>query len=384
MQLSIDFETRSTTDLPKAGVYRYAQDPNTEVWCMAFAFEEDEEPQLWVPGDPVPAELRFAETYRAWNAQFERVIWREICVKRYGFPAVDLEQFFCTQAEAAAMALPLGLGKCASVLRVEDKDEAGSRLMKQMAKPRKPRKDEDPDALLWWDDAGRRARLYDYCKQDVVVEKAIAKKIRRLPLRERRAYVLDQRINDRGVHLDMELVGAMQEMAEEAVARANVTLSELTEGECTEITNTGQLRAYLGVDSVAAGVVSEMLEDDETAEGMLPVLQLRADNGKSSVSKLASMLRCAVDGVIHGLLQYHGAATGRWAGRLVQPQNFPRPTLDAESFIDRVLRGDYDAVAEEAPVMEVLSSMLRSTLVPEYGKAFMCADFAAIEGWVVA
>ena len=383
VQLSIDFETRSTTDLPKAGVYRYSQDPNTDVWCMAFAFEDDEEPQLWVPGDPVTAELRFAESFRAWNAQFERTIWREICVKRYGFPAIDRDQFYCTQAEAAAMALPLGLGKCATVLRVDDKDDAGHRLMLRMAKPRKPRKNEDPNALLWWDDGGRRARLYDYCKQDVVVEKAIAKKLRRLPKRERRAYLLDQKINDRGVRVDMELALAMHEMAEEAVARANVTLHELTDGACSEITNTSKLRSYLAMESVTKQAVAEelALEPEGTRRD---VLQLRADNGKSSVSKLASMFRVHILGKLHGLLQYHGASTGRWAGRLVQPQNFPRPMKNVERFIDRVRLGDYDAVAEEAPVMEVLASMLRSLLIPDKDSSFMCADFSAIEGWVVA
>lgn len=384
MQLSIDFETRSTTDLPQQGVYRYAQDPNTDVWCMAYSFDVDDEPQLWVPGDPVPMELAYAESLRAWNAQFERVIWRDICVKRYGFPDRQLEDFFCTQAEAAAMALPLGLGKCASVLRVEDKDDAGHRLMKRMAKPRKPRKSEDPDALLWWDDEGRRARLYDYCKQDVRVEQQIAERVRRLPKRERRAYLLDQRINDRGVHLDMELVEAAKGMAEEAVARANVTLHELTGGECAEITNTGHLRSWLGVDSVAAGVVSELLES-EPPGARRDVLRLRADNGKSSVSKLAKMLGCQVAGILHGLLQYHGASTGRWAGRLVQPQNFPRPTVpEVQGWIDAVLFGDYDVIAEHLPVMEVLASMLRSMLVPAPGMRFMCADFSAIEGWVVA
>ncbi len=380
MQLSIDFETRSTTDLPRQGVYRYVQDPNTEIWCMAYAWPGEEEPQLWVPGMPVPDELYAAESFRAWNAQFERIVWKTIGVERYGFPEVKLDQWYCTQAEAAAMALPLGLGKCASVLRVEDKDDAGNRLMKQMAKPRKPRKNEDPDALLWWDDEGRRARLYDYCKQDVRVEQQVAEKLRRLPKRERRAYLLDQQINDRGVEVDMDLVRSMQVLANEAMGRASVRLDELTEGAVTSVTDTAGLRKYLGVDSVAADRVAELLRE-ETDPVRREILQLRADNGKSSVGKLDAIMRCEVNGRLHGLLQYHGASTGRWAGRLVQPQNFPRPTVkDPERFIPLVLDGRYDEIEEEAPVMEVLASLLRSTLVGR----FVCADFSSIEGWVVA
>jgi DNA polymerase len=163
--ISIDFETRSTVDLKKAGVYVYADHPDTDVWCMAYAIG-DEEPQIWVPGDPVPDKIweacdRFLD-FRAWNANFERIIWEEQLAFFHHFPKLPPEYWVDTAAEAAAMALPRALGQAARVLGLkEQKDVAGHRLMMQMARPR------TKDPLTWWDDSERFRRLIQYCKKDV-------------------------------------------------------------------------------------------------------------------------------------------------------------------------------------------------------------------------
>lgn len=393
--LSIDFESRSTVDLRSTGVYPYAAHPTTDLWCMCYALG-DGEVQLWLPGDPVPGEIEYAldndYDFRAWNAQFERTMWREICLPRYGFPVVPLERWVDTAAEAAAMSLPRGLGKAAEVLgTTHQKDGKGHRLMMQMAMPRKPRQGEDQNALLWWDDEGRLARLCNYCATDVETERSIALKLRRLSSAERKIYVMDQRINDRGVLIDVKLVRALKTLADECMARADQRLWELTDGTVEAVTNVQNIRRWLrdaGVplDDLTKQTVAETLSIEDLPEGVFEVLSIRKDAGKTSVRKLEAMLKCiGEDNRARGLLLYHGANTGRWSGRLIQPQNFPRPTIkDVESLIPMVLQGDYDGLEALHPILEIVSSLLRSCLIPEEGTRFMCGDFSAIEGHVTA
>lgn len=390
MTISIDFETRSTADLRKTGVYRYAQDKNTDVWCMAYALD-DGEPKVWVPSDPVDTELAlYIETggeLRAWNAQFERTIWNEIMVKRYGWPATTIEQWVCTAAEARAMALPGSLDMAAQVLGVDQqKDKQGASLMLRMARPRALNQEGKP---IWWDVPDRVARLIQYCAQDVRTEIAIAKAIRRLGETERAVFELDQKINDRGVQLDVKLAKAAKHVAEKATLEANRAMYDLTHGKVAKVSNVGRLTAWLReqgleVESLGKNSIKAL---QENAEGKLAdVLTLRTEAGKSSVAKIESMLNCVcADGRVRGLLLYHGAATGRWAGRLVQPQNFPRGNIpDIEAYIPLVYAKDVEGVDALAPPLDVISSMLRSMLIAGPGKKLVAADFAAIEARVLA
>jgi DNA polymerase len=161
MTVSIDFETRSTVDLRRTGVYKYAQDKTTDVWCMAYAFD-DNEPQIWTPGMELDQNLveyitQKVGDLRAWNANFERTIWNEILVSRYDWPKTSIEQWVCTASEARAMALPGSLEMSAKVLGVqEQKDKEGSNLMLRMARPRSFSDDGSP---IWWDIPDRVNRL---------------------------------------------------------------------------------------------------------------------------------------------------------------------------------------------------------------------------------
>jgi DNA polymerase len=206
-----DFETRSIIDLRKCGAYQYASHPSTDVWCCAFAVD-DGDIRVWIPGDDVPPEFIQAAHDSDWlvssfNDTFERLIEREIMGPRYGWPQIPIEQHRCSQAAALALALPASLDGAARALGLEQqKDDAGRRLMMQMARPRKPRADEDPNGTYWFDDAERRARLYEYCQQDVATERSLAQRIAPLIPSEQRLWELDQRINDRGVYLDGMLI----------------------------------------------------------------------------------------------------------------------------------------------------------------------------------
>lgn len=389
--LSIDFETRSAVDLRATGVYRYAEDPSTDVWCMAWAFG-DEEPEIWRPGEPVPARVAewvgHGNPMRAWNANFERVVWNTILAQRYGFPTTTREQWYCSAAEARAMALPGDLGGAAMVLGVEQqKDTAGRRLMLQMSKPRRILPDGKPE---WWNTADKVRKLMDYCLQDVRTERAVAAKVSELATREREVFLLDQTINDRGVQVDRALVLAAQDVAARAVDKANSRLREITQRPGAAVTNVGELLDWIrsrGIDSESLDKQAvAVLKREELPADVAEAIRLREECGKSSVAKLSTMLDAAcADGRIRGLLLYHGAATGRWAGRLVQPQNFPRGNVDKpEQFIPAVLAGDVDLIDLHYAPLEVVSAMLRAMLVASPGRLLVAADFAAIEARVLA
>jgi DNA polymerase bacteriophage-type len=391
MSISIDFETRSRIDLRKTGVYPYAAHASTDVWCMAWA-TPDEEPQLWVPGMPLPEllldHIAVGGELRAWNAQFERVIWGAIMAPRYGFPLPALEQWYDTAADAAAMSLPRGLGDAANALGMDvGKDAAGHRLMLQMARPRSISLN---GAITWWDDADRRQRLYEYCRQDVRVEREIARRLRPLSPAERQVYLLDQRVNDRGVQLDLELISGAQDLVARAASYADREVRELTGGAVQSTRKVADLTRWLqaqGVDleNVRKDTLRDLLSGDVVGVER-EVIELRAESAKSSTAKLAAMQHAAdAAGRARGLLLYHGAGTGRWSGKLIQPQNLPRPTVKGvERFIPAVLRGDYDAIAVEEPVLGVVSSMLRSMITASPGHRLMAADFAQIEARVLA
>jgi DNA polymerase family A len=399
--LSIDFETRSTVDLKKTGVYPYAAHPDTDVWCIAYAFD-DEAPELWSPGgfvagqgmvmnalpDRIKAHIIDGGEMRAWNAQFERIIWREIMVERYGAPVILDGQWNDTAAEAAAMALPRALGQAANVTGVsQQKDDAGYRLMLQMSKPRRI----EPDGtIVWWDTPDKKAKLFAYCQQDVKTERAMYHVVRRLTPHERDIYLLDQRINDRGVLVDVPLVVMAQAVADIGIERANIVLRQLTAGAVPSVTDHKALTKWLqsqGVDtdSVAKAAVKGLLDGDDLLPAVREALETRQDAGRTSIAKLHAFLDVAGDDHrARGLLLYHAASTGRWGGKLIQPQNFPRGDVpEIESYIGLVMECAYDLIALSYHPISVVSSMLRSMLRAPDGCELVVADFSAIEARVV-
>lgn len=390
--VSVDFETRSATDLRKTGVYRYAGCHTTDIWCMAYAFD-DEEPRVWVPGDPVDQRLadHISEggMLRAWNANFERVIWNCIMVRRYGWPATSSTQWHCTMAQARAMGLPGALGQAAAVLAVEQqKDKEGQALMMRMARPRRTTENGEH---VWWDVPSKIKQLIDYCVQDVHTEVSVAKALTALSPTERNIFLLDQRINDRGMCLDLPLLHLVRDLADKSRNEINVEIARLTSGAVKSATRGSELIEWLGrygvvTKSVDKHHVAKMLEDDRLHPVIRRVLELRQAGAKSSTAKLDSMnYAVCVDGRMRGLLQYHGAATGRWSGRLVQPQNFPRPSLgneEIEEVIGKLLT--HQDTAEHGHGTVLASDLLRSLLVAAPGHRLMFADYSAIEARVLA
>jgi DNA polymerase len=393
MVVSIDFETRSAVDLRKTGVYKYAADQSTDIWCMAYKAPWSDDVLVWQPGDAVDTHLEdwimAGGLLSAWNANFERVIWNEIMVGRYQWPATKIKQWRCTMAQASAMGLPRALGQAAAVLGVEEqKDKAGAALMLRMARPRKVNAD---GSYTWWNTKDKIEQLIQYCRQDVRTELSVAETLNAMPDAERRLYQLDQRINDRGVALDVDLVHRVKALAGNASVEIDAEIQRLTKGQVKAATNGMDLVAWLNSHGIATKsvdkqTVARLLTSDKLHPVIRQVLTLRQNGAKSSTAKYDAMLHAVnADGRMRGLLVYHGAATGRWSGKLVQPQNFPRPQKKQDELDEIIakLKADKD-VSEHGAGTVLASDLLRSMLIADDGHRLMFADYSAIEARVLA
>lgn len=432
--LSIDFETGSACDLKASGAAKYAEDPSTRIICIAgnSPWDAQDPERVWSVHLPAPgfpevsydgilntACLNEALTWvgdgnpvAAWNAMFEFHIWNKVFLKQRGtarrVPRLDLGQLHDTMARAAYWGLPLSLDMASQALPRLGiaKDMDGHRLMKRMSSPRKTETLDDGSSIYeWWDstDLQRVKRLLEYCANDVRTEVAIGKVLPALPDRERKIWLLDAKVNIRGIALDRKLVGAMQALTTRETNRLNREMAKATGGL---VVTTGQTVALAnwcekhGLTDAMNGVPKDRLPQlIATAESspfippeVAQALRIRQEAGKSSVAKLQAMEAFAcMDGRMRGLTQYYGAfRTGRWAGRGPQLQNFPRSEVkDQALLVDYLLGRSPDPEGLEllfgVTPLTALSSALRGCLYVENPKhEFASIDFSQIEARVLA
>lgn len=407
--LSIDFETRSLSDLRRTGVHVYAEDPSTRVICMAWAFD-DEPVQVWRAGDPFPQRVldhvERGGRVRAFNAGFEWVIWNQVLTRQLGGKTtiagqvqLSLSQIEDTMASAAFWGLPLSLdmaGPAAGLTVTKDKD--GHRLMLQMTKPR--RFNPLTGDVEWWDetDPEKLDRLCRYCAQDVEVERAIANTLPGLSDEERQTWMLDQRINAAGVGVDYNLVMRLRDLAGQAAANANQELARLTNGQVQSVNQHAAFLSWLQFhgypyDNLRRATVEQRLDEPGVSDMERRGLEIRADVARNSAAKLNAMLNASRVrggiGDVRGMLQYYGAnRTGRWAGRLIQLQNMPRGVIgkntDAAIAMIEAGVGLEELEALFGPAMGIVMSCLRGCIVARPGKKLVVADFSQIEARVVA
>ena len=370
---SIDFETRSTVDLPTFGLDKYCKDPTTQVICMGYSIDGNAV-RIWTPDQTPPEWLFDPETkFTAWNAAFEVNIMRHVLK----IP-VRWDQFSDSMALAAANNLPQSLEECAIVLKVtEQKDATGKRLIQKLSKPKRNGEFENDPLLL--------AQMYEYCKQDVRTEMAVARELRALGEREQRVWEMTQMINDRGVPVDpLELTNALA---------AVVTNKATIESEITTLTGgiTANQPAKLAelireaglmVQDLTAETVAKLLADSKIPNKVRRILELRRLGSLTSVAKYEKMLEVQVGGRIRNTLVYHGASTGRFASRGgLNLQNLARPSIDGEALneaIERVL------VQGRGGTMDELSSLVRSAIKAPGGYVFVDCDFSSIENRVAS
>ena len=392
--LAIDIETYSDVDLISCGVYKYSSSPYFEILLIAYSVDDKETVCIDVANGEEPPkefmEMLFDDTVTktAFNANFERT-----CFSNYYQHSFRPEAWRCTAVQAAMLALPLSLEGVGAVLGLDkQKMTEGKELIKYFCSPCKATKSNGGRTRNLPKDAPEKWRQFKtYCIRDVDVEKQIRQRLAKFPIpkREQEIYCLDQRINDRGIMVDRNLVN-------HAVA-CDLLYKETATARAYELTglenpnSVSQLKFWLKekgleVDSLAKDTVKDL---STKAEGdVQEVLKLRLATSKTSVKKYEAIDRSVcVENRVHGLLQFYGAnRTGRWAGRLVQIHNLPQNHLpDLELARALVSEGRYEEVElfyESTP--NVLSELIRTAFVAKPGCRFIISDYSAIEARVLA
>ncbi len=405
--LSIDIESFSSTDLTKCGVYRYSQSPDFEILLFGYSVDGGEVKVIDIAnGEIIPQEIIHAltdDTITKWafNAQFERIClshWLE----RMGVqidPHNHFSQFLnpsswrCSMVWSAYMGLPLSLEGAGAVLGLEkQKLKEGKELIRYFSMPCSPTKSKAGRSRNLHSDAPEKWNLYKaYNARDVETELEIQEKLRNFPVPdiEWDNYILDQKINDRGIQIDLELVTEAIRFDSRAKGELIQLMQQLTELENPN--SVMQMKDWLAdrgleTESLGKAAVKSLLKS--APEPLGKVLELRQSLAKSSVKKYTSMANAVgSDDRVRGLLQFYGAnRTGRFAGRLIQTQNMPQnhlPDLDlARQFVKS---GDYEMLETlYGNVPEVLSELIRTAFVPKPGHQFIVADFSAIEARVLS
>ena len=394
--LSIDIETRSSIEIGKAGLYRYAQSPDFGI--LLFAYQMDEGPVEIIDlaqGEEIPRQVVEALqdsgiTKHAYNAAFE---W--YCLNRAGY-RTPLDQWRCTMAHSLYCGYPAGLdatGKAVGLPQDKQKLAAGKALIRYFCVPCKPTKNNGNRTWNLPKHAPEKWELFKgYCRQDVVAEHNILRRLEQFPMpeEEERLWQMDVRMNAFGVRVDEELTdGALyidersrQDLMGEAMGitgidnpNSTVQLMEWLEKNGTE------------TDNLRKATVTDLLAG-QPADNVKRMLEIRQQLGKTSVKKYEAIRKAkGEDGRVRGLTQYYGAnRTGRWAGRLVQMQNLPRNyigTLDeARKLVEQKNYEGLRLIYGNVP--DTLSQLIRTAFIPSEGNKFVVADFSAIEARVIA
>jgi DNA polymerase bacteriophage-type len=406
----IDFETGSWVDISQ-GAYKYAESPTTRVYCAGYAF--DAEPvRAWTPWTgnvdriskipfldfkferdrmTCPPDLRERVMGGAFIAAhyafFERCIWELYLSRWFGWPVPRPEQWICSMAAAKQFHLSGKLKDCAKRLGLAQQ-KADSAVMKRWA---------EPQAEFCWYGTGNPwgsseaeyPAQIEYCKQDVVVEREVLKACPPITPAERKIWLFDQRLNWRGVPIDVDLAKAGAEAVDAIIATSGDRLTALTGGEITKPTQVQRMLPWvnmklgLKLKSLAADVIDELLAGD-LPDDVAELLRIRRRSGSALAKYAAFSARACSDGRLHGELRYYGSHTGRWSAKGVQLQNLAKKRVPpdlAESYIPRIIAGDWTSIPD---IEDVLTTLTRGVITAPPGYVFIDVDFNAIEARVIA
>jgi len=416
-KMSIDIETRSDIDLTKVGVAVYSQHESTVILCISFKLN-NEKTYVIKPRDKreylthddfnkmIPLNDHFLQKLQdpevelhAFNESFERLLFRHCGFRTCGIPDVHYTRWHCTMVRALYFNLPASLKTCAKALGLDQqKDMSGSRNMLDLCKPRqknwvteaKPEKYYTRERPEWEE---KYQNLYEYCRQDVEVEAAISDYLAPLPMHEQNLFNLDKRMNGNGVYIDVEAIKAAQKV--EKIYKVDL-VKKFKERTGLKPTQGVKVREYFnnkysaGLKDMKATTIEKLMRKPLNPEFEKDLI-IRNEAAKTSLSKLKKYIMCMTsDKKIHGAIQFYGAsATGRFAGRLFQPQNLPSRNIYKN--IDQLFRDlktfspeDFIEIYREEGVIKVLSSCLRGFIIPPPGEDLFQFDYSAIEGRVIA
>jgi len=386
--LHLDFETYSEVDLRVVGAYRYANDPSTEILCAAMAFGE-QEPVIWHRGlsdEAVLAREAFwlaledpSVLIYAHNAMFEAAICQALLWKTWGIRCPDLRRFRCTMSLARRAALPAKLETLGDALNLQfKKDNRGKVLIKKfsvMQPAKKPSKKNPnglpPHRIRPEDEPEAFTEFCEYCRQDVRAEQEVARRLRYFdePINNSN-YSLDAIINARGVTVNLKALRHAQKLIEEETEIVSAKFRGLTEFDPTQRDVFLKWLHEKGchLDDLQAETIETFLEKfdhiEEGTDAPIDALRLKHSIAYASIKKVKTMLECCGphDNRIRGMLNHHGATTGRWTASLVQFQNMKRPTVKhTEEAYREICNGISREMLElcYGPVLEVISSCIR-------------------------
>jgi len=383
----IDFETRSACDLKTAGVYNYAQHSSTEVLCMSYAFDDDEV-QTWVSG-PLPDFT--GHMIYAHNAAFERLMFWYVLQQNY-----PLESFYCTATQARANCAPGGLedvGRFAGATM--KKDYRGAQLIRLLSIPKSDGTFNNDPTLM--------AEMVAYCEQDVRAMRAVSKAMRPLSPDELADYHVNERINDRGLLVDVPLCHAAVKYAGAEMDEIQKIVSEVTEGQITSV-RSPKMREWVlervgpeakklmwtgekySIDKTVRANLLAMENHDEVPPDVAEVIQCADDLWASSVAKFSRLASLAdeEDARVRGAFVFAGgSATGRASSYGAQVHNLPRKSAkDPDAVRTAMVRGHEIVPRFEKRITDVLKKMLRPAIVAAPGNVLIAYDWSAIEGRV--
>lgn len=388
MKLTIDFETRSRADIRKCGAWLYSLDPSTDVTTISWS-DGDWETGQWRMGDAPPAELHAlvasADAVEAHNSFFEIAIWENVCAARYGWPAINRRKWRCSAAKAAACGLSRALGNAGRAIGAAVvKDEADGRwAMQKVARPR-------PKTGEWQTQEEDWQKMLEYNRRDVASEESLSAALPDLSATELAAWQASERMNARGMMIDVAGCEAAVRLAGEHARKLTAEFQQITGLETA-----GQRAKFIvwmanrgfQLPNTRAGTLDEFLRvNADSAEQEVRAVKIVRALGRSSIKKYRACLdMTAPDGRARGCFVYHGAHTGRWAGRGLQPQNFKRDCRWKMESAWRDIR-DMDLESVEfvyGDPLEFLGEVTRGAIVAAPGTRFLVGDYAQIEARMV-
>ena len=394
--LSIDIETRSSVNIGKAGAYKYAQSPDFEILLFAYQWNNDPVKVIDLKnGEELPCWLMQALAdpnviKHAYNAAFE---W--YCLNQAGYET-PIDQWRCTMAHGLYCGYTAGLdatGKAIGLPQDKQKLTTGKALIRYFCVPCKPTRTNG--GRTWnqpWHDKDKWDLFKEYCKQDVVTEREILKRLDLFPMpeEEERLWQMDVLMNAYGVRVDTDLIeGALyiDQISTQRLTDEAISLTGLQNPN-----SAAQLLQWLRdngteADNLQKATVAELLGGINPNK-VRRMLEIRQQLGKTSIKKYVAMDTARGEGDrVRGLTQYYGAnRTGRWAGRRVQMQNLPRNYLKTLDYARNLVKAkNYDGVRIlYGNVPDTLSQLIRTAFIPSAGHKFVVADFSAIEARVIA